>query len=168
MAKIFLLLHFWNQTTIISNILTFNAKGEIVAKADRHYTDRNQYETDRYKRIAIEAVYDYSAKDNRHNKHDLTSSEMATLKSICVSIESGSPFASCKQLVIKLMETIRKNNPLIIIGKRMTISTIIILFFIIISRPNSVVRIVLRLVPFPYLQNLAILKTHILHMLYAP
>ncbi len=87
---------------------TFNAKGEIVAKADRHYTDRNQYETDRYKRIAIEAVYDYSAKDNRHNKHDLTSPEMATLKSICVSIESGSLFASCKQLVINLMETIQK------------------------------------------------------------
>ena len=89
---------------------TFNAKGEIVAKADRHYTDRNQYETDRYKRIAIEAVYDYSAKDNRHNKHDLTSPEMATLKSICVSIESGSLFASCKQLVIKLMETIQKRT----------------------------------------------------------
>ena len=32
---------------------TFNAKGEIIAKADRHYTDRNQYETDRYKRIAM-------------------------------------------------------------------------------------------------------------------
>ena len=38
----------------------FNGKGEIISKTDRHYTDRNQYETDRYRRIAIQAVYDYS------------------------------------------------------------------------------------------------------------
>ena len=89
---------------------TFNAKGEIIAKTDRHYTDRNQYETDRYKRIAIESVYDYSEKDNRHNKHNLTSSETAVLKSICDNIESGSSFAYCKQLVINLMETIQKRT----------------------------------------------------------
>lgn len=89
---------------------TFNAKGEIIAKTDRHYTDRNQYETDRYKRIAIESVYDYSEKDNRHNKRNLTSSETAVLKSICDNIESGSSFAYCKQLVINLMETIQKRT----------------------------------------------------------
>lgn len=87
---------------------TFNEKGEIIGKTDRHYTDRNQYETDRYKRIAIEAVYDYSEKDNRHNKHDLTSSELASLKSTCTSIESGISFTNCKQLVINLMESIQK------------------------------------------------------------
>ena len=87
---------------------TFNAKGEVIGKTDRHYTDRNQHETDRYKRIAIEAVYDYSEKDNRHNKHDLTSSELASLKSTCVSIESGASFVSCKQLIITLMERIQK------------------------------------------------------------
>lgn len=87
---------------------TFNAKGEIVAKAGRHYTDRNQYETNRYRRIAIEAVYDYNEKDNRHNKNDLTFSELGILKSICVDIESGASFANCRQRVIGLMEMIQK------------------------------------------------------------
>lgn len=86
----------------------FNEKGEIVAKTNRHYTDRNQYETDRYRRIAIEAVYDYSEKDNRHNKHDLTLSELAVLKSICKSIESFDSFSKNKRLVVNLMETIQK------------------------------------------------------------
>ncbi len=87
---------------------TFNEKGEIIAKTDRHYTDRNQYETDRYRRIAIESVYDYNEKDNRHNKNDLTSSEFATLKSTCATIESGTSFTNCKQLLINLMEMIQK------------------------------------------------------------
>lgn len=87
---------------------TFNEKGEIIGKTDRHYTDRNQYETDRYRRIAIEAVYDYSEKDNRHNKHDLTSTEIATLTSICSNIESGVSMEYCKQLVVSLVETIEK------------------------------------------------------------
>lgn len=86
----------------------FNGKGEIIAKTDRHYTDRNQYETERYRRIAIEAVYDYSEKDNRNNKHDLNSAEVATLKSICSSIESDSSLAKNKQLVISLVEIIEK------------------------------------------------------------
>lgn len=87
---------------------TFNEKGEIIAKTDRHYTERNQYETDRYRRIAIEAVYDYNEKDNRHNKNNLTSSECEDLKFICNSIENGVSFKDCKQLVISLMETIQK------------------------------------------------------------
>lgn len=87
---------------------TFNKKGEIIDKTDRHYTDRNQYETNRYRRIAIEAVYDYSEKDNRHNKHDLTSTEIVTLNSICSSIESGVSIERCKQLVVNLVETIEK------------------------------------------------------------
>lgn len=87
---------------------TFNEKGEIIAKTDRHYTERNQYETDRYRRIAIEAVYDYNEKDNRHNKNNLTPSECEDLKFICNSIETGVSFKECKQLVISLMETIQK------------------------------------------------------------
>lgn len=87
---------------------SFNDKGEIVGKTDRHYTDRNQYETDRYRRIAIEAVYDYSEKDNRHNRHDLTSTEIATLKSICTQIESSTSVTKCKSLIINLVETVEK------------------------------------------------------------
>lgn len=87
---------------------SFNAKGEIVSQVPRHYTDRNQYETDRYKRIAIESVYDYSEKDNRNNKNDLTASEMTALKSVCSSIERVSDVKACKQLVTQLVEKIEE------------------------------------------------------------
>lgn len=86
----------------------FNNKGDIVYQTDRHYTNRNQYETDRYRRIAIEAVYDYSEKNNRNHRHDLNSAEIITLKSICSSIESGTSLVKNKQLVIHLVEAIEK------------------------------------------------------------
>lgn len=86
----------------------FNNKGEIISKTDRHYTDRNQYETNRYRRIAIEAVYDYSEKNNRNNQHDLNSAEIATLMSICSNIENNVSPAKGKQLVINLVETIER------------------------------------------------------------
>ena len=84
----------------------FNEKGEIISKEPRHYTDRNQNETDRYKRIAINSVYDYSEKDNRHNNNDLTKSEKDSLKSICRSIENGISISEGKKLVKGLIETI--------------------------------------------------------------
>lgn len=87
---------------------SFNTKGEIVSQSPRHYTDRNQYETDRYKRIAIESVYDYSEKDNRNNKNDLTTAEMTALKSVCSNIERVFDINTCKQLVIQLVEKIEE------------------------------------------------------------
>lgn len=84
----------------------FNDKGEITEKIDRHYTDRNQFETDRYKRIAINSVYEYSEKDNRNNRSNLNLSEENDLKSICLSIESGGSLIKNKQLVINLVEKI--------------------------------------------------------------
>lgn len=84
----------------------FNKKGEIISKEPRHYTDRNQNETDRYKRIAINSVYDYSEKDNRHNNNDLTKNEKDSLKSICRSIEDGISISEGKNLVKGLIETI--------------------------------------------------------------
>lgn len=86
----------------------FNDKGEIVSQEPRHYTDRNQYETDRYKRIAIESVYNYSDKDNRNNKNDLSKSELSTLAKICSIIESGGKLNDCKEIVIQFVETIEK------------------------------------------------------------
>ena len=85
---------------------TFNEKGEITGHTARHYTGRNQNEIDRYRRVAIEAVYDYSEKENRNNKHNLVPWELATLKDICSSIESGSSVLDNKQRVIALVETI--------------------------------------------------------------
>lgn len=84
----------------------FNEKGEIIGKEPRHFTDRNQYETNRYRRIAIEAVYDYNEKDNRHNTNDLTSSERSVLLKICQQIEHGIDIKQGKALVRNLVENI--------------------------------------------------------------
>lgn len=86
----------------------FNDKGDIIHKTGRHYTGRNQNETDRYRRIAIDAVYDYSKKDNRNNQPDLDAAEIKNLKSICSGIESGIPLAESKQRVIHFVEAIEK------------------------------------------------------------
>lgn len=87
---------------------SFNSKGEIISQVPRHHTERNLYETDRYKRIAIESVYDYSEKDNRNNKHDLTFSEMAALKKVCLQIEQSTDLLQNKQAVEALVENIEK------------------------------------------------------------
>jgi hypothetical protein len=85
---------------------TFNDKGEIIAQEPRHFTARNQNETERYKRIAIDAVYDYNEKDNRNTKHDLTSIEIGLLNVICSSIEAGVSVLENKHFLISLVETI--------------------------------------------------------------
>lgn len=84
----------------------FNEKGEIISRGQRHHTDRSQYETDRYRRIAIESVYDYSDKDNRNNKNNLTDVESFTLTKICSAIESGEKPSDCKQMISHLVEGI--------------------------------------------------------------
>ena len=55
---------------------SFNSRGEIIDRKFRHYTARNENETKRYCRIAIDAVYDYMDKNNRNTAADLTHSEM--------------------------------------------------------------------------------------------
>lgn len=87
---------------------TFNDKGEIIKKEPRHFTDRNQYETDRYKRIAIESVFDYSEKDNRNNKHDLSSIEESALTQLCNQINSSSDLQKNKAAVVALVEQIER------------------------------------------------------------
>lgn len=86
----------------------FNDKGEIIGKDKRHYTDRNQHETDRYKRIAIDSVYDYAEKENRNSTQDLNPSELQNLKLICNCIESNEPDKVNKQRIVSLMESIEK------------------------------------------------------------
>lgn len=86
----------------------FNSKGEITSKKPRHYTERNQNETDRYVRIAIESVFEYGKKDNRNNKPDLTLSEKIYLKKIHHNIENTPNASENKQEVITLVETIEK------------------------------------------------------------
>lgn len=87
---------------------TFDNKGNIISKTDRHYTGRNQNETYRYKRIALESVYDYNEKNNRNLRHNLNSEELEILQSICADIESGKSVTICKQALVNLIEKIEQ------------------------------------------------------------
>lgn len=84
----------------------FNAKGEIIKKVPRHYTDRNANEKERYARIAIEAVFDYSDKDNRNNKNDLLEAERALLDKICYEIEHAADYHKSKKALVSFVEKI--------------------------------------------------------------
>ena len=85
---------------------SFNKLGEIVRKEDRHFTGRNEKETERYKRIAFEAVYEYNDKENRNTKPYLSTSEIQLLNNLCRNIANGSPVFSCKSALIQLVEII--------------------------------------------------------------
>lgn len=86
----------------------FNSNGEITSKTARHFTNRNQNETERYKRIAIEAVYDYNDKDNRHVNNNLSSNEMRQLRNICQKIEANHNTNSIHTELVELVEKIEK------------------------------------------------------------
>lgn len=85
----------------------FNSKGEIINRTPRHYTGRNQNEKERYVRIAIASVFDYTGKDNRNNKPDLTASEILILKELCKKIEQILDFDSNKKFMVTLIEKIQ-------------------------------------------------------------
>lgn len=85
---------------------SFNKLGEIVRTEDRHFTGRNEKETERYKRIAFEAVYEYNDKENRNTKPYLSTSEIQLLNNLCRNIANGSPVFSCKSALIQLVEII--------------------------------------------------------------
>lgn len=87
---------------------TFDNKGNIISKTDRHYTGRNQNETYRYKRIALESIYDYNEKNNRNLRHNLNSEELEILQSICDDIETGKSVTTCKQSLVNLIEKIEQ------------------------------------------------------------
>lgn len=86
----------------------FNSKGEIIKQKPRHYTDRNQHETNRYVRIAIDSVFEYSEKDNRNNKPDLSVIETRLLSTLCNEIEQTPNLDANKKSIVILVETIEK------------------------------------------------------------
>lgn len=86
---------------------TFNARGEIVDKKPRHFTERNANETDRYTRVAIEAVFDYNDKSNRNQSPDLIRGEIEYLDLICNNITSYKDFKDIKESVKNLMGMIQ-------------------------------------------------------------
>lgn len=89
-----------------NNSYTFNELGEIVSTTPRHFTDRNQYEIERYCRVAIEAVYDYNDKDNRNLDPNLTHKQLTTLSSICDAIRRTGYSEGLKQKLVALIEEI--------------------------------------------------------------
>lgn len=91
-----------------NNSYNFNERGEIVDVKPRHFTDRNQSETDRYRRIAIEAVYDYNEKKNRHLDPNLSNSHMSQLCSICSDIASQGYSDTLKGRLMRLVEDIEQ------------------------------------------------------------
>ena len=72
---------------------TFNEQGDIVSRDNRHYTERNSREMERYTRVAIDSVYDFNSKDNRNVRHDLNAGELADLKHLCTAISCHEPGA---------------------------------------------------------------------------
>ena len=84
---------------------TFNAHGDIVSSDNRHYTERNAHEMERYTRIAIESVYDFNCKDNRNLKNDLTVAEKRALSDLCEVISKNS--YSSKAALTNLMLSIQ-------------------------------------------------------------
>ena len=85
----------------------FNKWGEIVRETPRHFTDRNVNETDRYVRIAIEAVYDYNDKDNRNVDQDLNDNEMKGVRELCRKIRNKEDLGKTKEYLEYLMMLIQ-------------------------------------------------------------
>ena len=86
----------------------FNERGDIVNRSPRHYTERNENESVRYKRIAFESIHDYNEKGNRNLKPNLTLSEIQQLDDICVSISSDKECEVLKNEIVKLLVSIQK------------------------------------------------------------
>jgi hypothetical protein len=84
----------------------FNEQGEIIAQQPRHFTERNQQETERYKRIAINSIYDYHDKSNRHMTYALTRDELNQLSLICHEINSKQNDDACYRHLVALVEAI--------------------------------------------------------------
>lgn len=86
----------------------FNEKGEIISKKDRHFTERNVNETDRYVRIAIQSIYEYNEKENRNSKEDLNFGEKNLLNTACVHIEKSKDYQKAKIEIENLIEAIER------------------------------------------------------------
>lgn len=87
---------------------TFSSDGTIISRTPRHYTGRNDEETDRYVRIAFEAVTEFEDKDNRRNSVDLTVNERIALQQICQDVRMGKAVCDCKREVEVLVESVEK------------------------------------------------------------
>lgn len=86
----------------------FNEHGEIVTISERHYTERNKNEMDRYRRIAIESVLDFNIKENRHLDSTLSKVETSKLDTICEMILKKQDVSLIKTEIRSLMKEIQQ------------------------------------------------------------
>lgn len=85
----------------------FNEQGEITKQENRHFTERNKDELERYKRIAFESVKTYNTKENRNMNEDLTTSEKEALTELFTDISNKRDFAKCKKQFENLLLAIQ-------------------------------------------------------------
>lgn len=76
----------------------FDPSGNITAQKDRKFTMRSSEEFARFARIAVQAVYDYSEKDNRNVSHSLTEREERDLAALVTLVQSGNDSAALTRL----------------------------------------------------------------------
>jgi len=80
---------------------TFDENGVIIERSPRHLTERISGELDRYKRIAIESVFDFHEKENRNTKNNLTSEELFSLNHyLCSSINNHHFEIAMKEFIL--------------------------------------------------------------------
>jgi len=85
----------------------FNKLGEITKEIPRHFTERNANETERYVRIAIDAVYDYNDKENRNVDQNLNANEINALNELCRRINKNENSAETKKYLEYIMMLIQ-------------------------------------------------------------
>lgn len=94
-----------------SSSYTFNEQGDIIRKEERHFTERNVHELERYIRVAVDSVYDFQAKENRNLCNDLTEGELEALDHLCDTITQTIPCAAMelKALMLRIQGRLIQN-----------------------------------------------------------
>ena len=87
---------------------TFNKRGDIISEDNRHFTERNAHEMERYARKAIDSVYAFHDKENRNIRNDLTKTELALLQRLCeeISTRSAKAKATLQLLITNIQQRI--------------------------------------------------------------
>lgn len=85
----------------------FDKDGNILAQSPRHFTDRNENETDRFRRIAIDSIHDFHKKHNRNLSHSISNEERQMVYSVCKKIKRNDDVVVIKSEIVQLMDIIQ-------------------------------------------------------------
>lgn len=86
---------------------TFNSYGEVIKESPRNFTERSKNETNRYRRIAIDSIYEYMEKDNRHINPHLSKNEYTDLDILCQDILNSESYESSYEKLNQLIQNIQ-------------------------------------------------------------